>query len=259
MFNAPNQWGYSWRNAKGELGHLGDRKPYVRPLSPFGTVVCAYVGCGREIARNLLQEHTAQCGYCPAQCDWCESVITVRDMKNHRKRCGKRPTLCPNGCLGRTGNVIILAYESIASHRQFCWEEMVNCKHPGCFERRKRRDIGQHEEEDHRYCLLDSIHKSPEKRTTRLLMLQQHEDWDRTMETDKYGGPVFYSHSPVAGSRRQQLITAGGREQVDYVATLKEEFSHPGGAEPTENNGRLFRYTRPPPRPLNVPDDSWDG
>ena len=88
------------------------------------------------------------------------------------------------------------------------------------------------------------------------MLLQQREEWEKTMETDKYGGPVFYSQSSMVESRQRQ-ITAG-REQVDYIATLKEEFSHPGGAEPTENNGRLFRYTRPPPRPLNIPDDSWD-
>ena len=38
------------------------------------------------------------------------------------------------------------------------------------------------------------------------------------------------------------------KEPVDYTIQLKDEFSY--ARSPTENGGRLFRYVRPPPRPL---------
>ena len=261
MFQSSNQWGFSWRNERGELGAFGNRRPYVPDPVPYQTCECPYVGCGAEIQRKGggLDKHIAQCLYRPMRCPWCAEELTHLVMtRTHRMACPKRPTPCPNGCLGRTGEVVILPFDAVAAHRKVCWSEVVDCQHPTCFIRRSRREIMVHEANDHYHDghAIKSIRRSsinrenaltqsPQRRSTRNRLTNATHDEHPTWL--KLGNEGQHQEATVAVVETYQKKTTD-----DYEKELKEEFSYHRSI--TENNGRLFRYTRPLPRPLNRPE-----
>ena len=274
MFNSTNPWGYSWRNERGELGASGNRKPYVGDPVPYQTCECPYVGCGAEVQRkgNGLDKHIAQCLYRPMRCPWCAEELTYLVMtRTHRNTCPKRPTPCPNGCVGRTGEVMILPFDAIATHRRVCWSEVVDCQHPTCFIRRTRREIRDHEANDHYHDrhVIKSVRRSSvnrenvlsqsqRRRMTKMLgeqargetrthaaELEEHLTWLKLGDGQPH--PAEAAAAPA-----ETVVPYHKKTDEDYVKELKEEFAY--SRNPTENNGRLFRYTRPPPRPLNRPE-----
>lgn len=250
MFNSANPWGYSWRNANGELGYAGNRKSWERPDSPYKTCVCPFLGCGVEIKRRLLDEHLTACAYRPTKCEWCATELTVLASIRHRSRCTKRPTPCPNGCLGRCGQVIVLPFDTIAEHRKKCLLEVIDCSHPTCFIRRTRGEIKYHEETDHTDHILNAILKSPQKLNTKLMLLPDGLAGVNVGSDYNVGDVVDLMKIKQSGAKAITAYASPStkKEKADYTIQLKDEFSY--ARSPTENGGRLFRYVRPPPRPL---------
>uniref|UniRef100_A0A0G4F2P9 RING-type domain-containing protein n=1 Tax=Chromera velia CCMP2878 TaxID=1169474 RepID=A0A0G4F2P9_9ALVE len=103
---------------------------------------CPFKGCTEKNRRALLVEHKKTCNFRLIPCAHCEKSVAFFATDNHLKVCKSFPVDCPNGC-GEKPPRGELSHHLNAE----CAEGSVRCSVHGCGETRKRKEMGEHEEE----------------------------------------------------------------------------------------------------------------
>eukprot|EP00961_Rhodomonas_salina_P237946 3215831-Rhodomonas_salina.1 len=126
----------------GWVGAVEDRAKHLRYECAFSEVVCSCQGCDAKIPRFQLAEHETGCAHREVSCEKCEKTVKAGETSDHLLGC-KMVVKCPQEC----GAVVLRG--NLEQHEKGCGNVVVGCSFAehGCSVRRKRKKIGEHEEE----------------------------------------------------------------------------------------------------------------
>lgn len=132
--------GCGWQDKVGEITvHLARN-------CQFEDVECTNK-CGQMIQRQQLSRHISnECQARIVKCKYCRSegqYIVI--LGEHKETCPKYPVTCPNNC-----KVSDLLQENLASHREKCPLEIVECEYysEGCTAKLFRHNMAKHNKEN---------------------------------------------------------------------------------------------------------------